>query len=167
MAAQYPPQQTFAKLSLVALYYRIFSSSRKFVLWLYTIGAVQLGWGIGNFIAHWAQCIPIRGFWDPSVPHVCLNDAMLLVVGETINSLLDFMLVGLAIWIVQSLQMSSAVKLKLSVIFALGGLYVLLHLQTCSNPIDIVSLNYANCSLFGQGWSNWVCQDRVWFRTSE
>lgn len=122
MAAQYPPQQTFAKLSLVALYYRIFNSNRKLVIWLYAIGIMQLGWGIGNFIAHWAQCIPIQGFWDPSVPHICLDNVMFLVIGETIISLLDFTLVGLAIWIVQSLLMSSSVKRKLFVIFTLGGL---------------------------------------------
>lgn len=122
LAAQFCPQQTFAKLSLLALYYRIFNVNRKFVICVYAIGGIQLGWGIGTYVAHWAECTPIAHMWDRTIPGTCLNNTYFLVVGETINSLIDFALVGLAVWIVQSLQMKTSVKLKLSVIFALGGL---------------------------------------------
>lgn len=122
MAAQFCPQQLFVKLSLLALYYRIFNASRPFVLCVYVVGAAQLGWSVATYIAHWLECTPPQKLWDPTVPGTCLNAALFLVIGETINSLLDFVLVGLAIWIVQSLQMKTSVKLKLSVIFGLGGL---------------------------------------------
>lgn len=122
MAAQFCPQQTFAKLSLVALYHRIFNTNRTFVRCLYVVGGMQIGWGIGTYVAHWTECTPVAKLWDSTLPGTCEDSTMFLVVGETINSALDFALVGLAIWIVQSLQMKMAAKMKLSIIFALGGL---------------------------------------------
>lgn len=115
-------QQLFAKLSLLFLYYRIFSSSRVFVRWVYFLGIVQLIWSIATYIIHYVECIPPRKIWNPTLPGHCINNTAFLVGGETVNSLVDFALVGLAIWIVQSLQMKTSVKLKLAAVFAFGGL---------------------------------------------
>lgn len=122
MAAQFCLQQLFAKFSLLFLYYRIFNKSRPFVRCVYAVGIIQFGWSIGTYVAHWLECTPPNKLWDPTVPGTCLDAAAFLVGGETINSLLDFVLVGMAVWMVHSLQMKTSVKFKLSGIFALGGL---------------------------------------------
>lgn len=122
MSAQFCLQQLFAKLSLLFLYHRMFRTNRAFVRCMYIVGFVQLGWSIGTYVAHWLVCTPPQKLWNPKVPGKCIDTGTLLVAGETINSLIDFILVGLAIWMVQSLQMKTSVKLKLSVIFAIGGL---------------------------------------------
>ncbi|KAL1858094.1 hypothetical protein Daus18300_010095 [Diaporthe australafricana] len=121
-AAQYCLQQLFAKLSLLLLYYRIFSSSRVFVRWVYFLGTVQVIWSIATYIIHYVECIPPQKIWTPTLPGPCIDNTAFLVGGETVNSLVDFALVGLAIWVVQSLQMKTSVKLKLAAIFAFGGL---------------------------------------------
>lgn len=122
MSSQFSLQQLFAKLSLLFLYYRIFNVNRAFVLCVYAVGFIQAGRSIGGFVAHWLVCTPPHKLWNPEVAGTCINNAAFLVANETINSLVDFVLVGLAIWMVQSLQMETSVKLKLYVIFAIGGL---------------------------------------------
>lgn len=131
-------QQLFAKLSLLFLYYRIFSSSRVFVRWCYFLGIVQLIWSIATYLLHYFACMPPQKIWDRTIPGHCINSAAFLVGGETVNSLVDFALVGLAIWIVQSLQMKTSVKLKLAAIFAFGGLQVPLY---PTHPIQALGAN--------------------------
>ncbi|TWU75375.1 hypothetical protein ED733_000825 [Metarhizium rileyi] len=122
MSAQFCPQQTFAKFSLLFLYYRIFSSVKSFRISLWVVGAVQLAWGIATYVVHYFTCTPVSKMWNPRLPGTCINHDAFLVGGESINSFLDFVLVGLAVWMVQSLQMKTETKLKLSLLFALGGL---------------------------------------------
>jgi len=122
MAAQFCMQQLFAKFSLLFLYYRVFSVSRPFVVSVYVLGAIQLCWSIATYIAHWLECDPPARLWNKKIPGHCLNGPVFLAAGETPNSLIDFALVGLAIWVVHSLRMKTAVKLKLSFLFAIGGL---------------------------------------------
>lgn len=122
MAAQFCLQQLFAKFSLLFLYYRIFSVSVAFNRAVYTLGAIQLCWSIATYVAHWLECTPPAKLWNPELPGSCIDGPALLAGGETINSLVDFFLVGLAIWMVQALQMKLSVKIKLAVLFAIGGL---------------------------------------------
>ncbi|KAJ8064944.1 hypothetical protein OCU04_007248 [Sclerotinia nivalis] len=122
MAAQFCMQQLFAKLSLLFLYYRLFYVNRSFVRCIYFLGIVQLLWSIATYVAHYLECTPPQKLWNPALPGHCLNAPAFLAAGETPNSLTDFAMVGLAIWMVQSLQMKTSVKVKLSVLFGLGGL---------------------------------------------
>jgi len=122
MAAQFCMQQLFAKLSLLFLYYRLFNPNRPFIRCLYVVGTVQLLWSIATYLVHWFQCSPPAKLWDPTLKGHCINSSAFLVAGETPNSLVDFILVGLAIWMVQSLRMKTSVKLNLTFLFALGGL---------------------------------------------
>jgi hypothetical protein len=122
MAAQFCMQQLFAKLSLLCLYYRLFSVGRAFVRCIYFLGTVQVLWSIATYLVHYFECNPPARLWNKKIPGTCVNSPAFLAAGETPNSLVDFAMVVMAIWIVQSLKMSTAVKLKLSILFSLGGL---------------------------------------------
>ncbi|PHH61184.1 hypothetical protein CDD81_707 [Ophiocordyceps australis] len=122
MAAQFCLQQLFAKLSLLCLYYRLFYIRRAFVRCIYILGALQLIWSIATFMVHWFLCSPPQKLWDKKLPGSCINAPAFLAAGEPPNSLMDFALIAMAIWIVQSLHMTTATKVKLSFLFALGGL---------------------------------------------
>lgn len=119
---QYSMQQLFAKFSLLFLYYRIFSINRSFVICVYCFGIFDLLWAISTYLVHFFECRPIRKYWYPLTPGWCINDAAYLVGLETPNSLMDFAMVGLAIWMIQSLNMKIETKIKLSILFVLGGL---------------------------------------------
>ncbi len=125
MSPQYCGNQLFSKLSLVLLYYRLFSIDETFVRWLYGLSILQIGWFISSYITKWLLCTPIAFTWDKSGTGTCIDTGAFLAASETINSLVDFAMIGLAIWIVQSLRVDTATKWRLSVLFSLGGLYVL------------------------------------------
>lgn len=122
MAAQFCMQQMFAKLSLCFLYYRLFYVSQAFVYCLYFLGTAQVLWSIATYLVHWFECIPVAHLWNPQIKGSCVNPFAFLTGGETPNSLIDFALIGLAIWMLQSLHIRTLVKLKVSILFAVGGL---------------------------------------------
>lgn len=122
MSAQFCMQQLFAKWSLLFLYYRLFHPHRLVTRCIYFLAIVQLLWSIGTYLAHWLVCTPPAKLWNPKLPGQCINEPILLAVGETINSLVDFAMVIMAVYIVQSLQMKRSTKTALSVLFALGSL---------------------------------------------
>ncbi|KAM7189794.1 hypothetical protein V8F33_009820 [Rhypophila sp. PSN 637] len=123
MSPQYVPNQVFTKMTLVFLYFRIFSADEVFVKWLYGLGILQVMWGIAVYIVKFNLCSPIEFTWDKSVVGgTCIEIGPFLAASETINSLIDFAMIGLAIWIVRSLRMGRGNKIKLAVLFAVGGL---------------------------------------------
>jgi hypothetical protein len=120
-----PLNQTFAKLCLLALYHRLFSASRRFAVLTYTVAGVQTAWCIAVVCVRLFLCTPISATLNPFIKGRCLNSQVLLAAGDAVNSFIDFVMVGMAIYMVVKLRLSRADKMKLSVLFALGGLYVL------------------------------------------
>lgn len=121
MNVMFPINQTAAKLSLLALYYRIFSVNRTFVYWVYGMAVTHICWFMAMFWIRWFMCTPVARVWDPSLPGHCIDSNLLLAVGEAINSVLDFAMIALAIWVVRSLKVSTKNRWKLSFLFAIGG----------------------------------------------
>lgn len=124
MNIQTPLNQTFAKLCLLALYHRLFSVSEGFVVWIYTVGGIQVAWCITVVCVRLFLCTPIAATLNPFIKGRCLNSQILLAAGDSVNSAIDFVMVGMAIYMVIKLRVSRAAKMKMSVLFALGGLYV-------------------------------------------
>ncbi|CRG92020.1 hypothetical protein PISL3812_09074 [Talaromyces islandicus] len=122
MGPQFCMQQLFAKLSILWLYYRLFSVNEAFLYCVWGLGIIQTAWSIATYLVHWLECIPTAKLWEPTLDGHCINSPAFLAAGETPNSLVDFAMIGLAIWMVQSLRIKTAVKMKLFVIFIMGGL---------------------------------------------
>lgn len=122
MNTMFPTNQTFVKLSLLALYYRFFSVNKSFVRWVWVIGTLHFCWFMAMFWIRWFMCTPVARVWNPRIPGHCIDSNMLLAVGEAFNSVFDFVMVALAVWVVLSLKVTRATRWKLSILFALGGL---------------------------------------------
>ncbi|KAJ4290809.1 hypothetical protein N0V90_010004 [Kalmusia sp. IMI 367209] len=122
MAAQFCLQQLFAKLSILVLFYRFFFVDTTFVRAIYAVGTVQIIWSVVTYMLHWFECTPPAKLWTPKMKGSCLNAPAFLAAGESINSIVDFVVVGLAIYMVQHLQLKTAVKAKLAILFGLGSL---------------------------------------------
>lgn len=119
---QYCANQLFAKLSLLVLYHRLFSVDKIFVRLTYVVGAVQIAWFIAEYFDRWFTCTPVRKVWEPLIEGYCINQSASLAVSETFNSGIDFVMIGMAVYMVVKLNISFSNKIKLSVLFALGGL---------------------------------------------
>ena len=114
--------QCFAKWSICALYYRIFSVKRVYAIWIKGIAAVQLALYIALVVMQSLQCRPLNRFWQWWIPGNCIPFSTLLLAIEPLNSLIDFALVILAMSIIRSLRMKTAAKWRLRFLFGLGGL---------------------------------------------
>ncbi|KAK3369703.1 hypothetical protein B0T24DRAFT_681700 [Lasiosphaeria ovina] len=117
----YVPQQTTAKLSLLVLYHRHFSVDQTFNRLAWAVGIVQVLWAIPSWAIRWANCSPPQKLWYPKTPGSCINSQVLVAAGEPINALIDFIMVGMAIYIVRQLKIKRADKWKLGILFSLGS----------------------------------------------
>lgn len=116
---------TATKASLLLLYYRLFSPSKRFRL------AVRIGaaiifsqWFIFTFATIF-QCRPVAAFWNRNIQGAkCIDLALLSLVSGVLNLLTDVLLLCLPIPMVWGLNTTKAQKITLTGIFLLGTLYV-------------------------------------------
>lgn len=122
MQLNFPFNPAFAKLSLLVLYFRVFFVNSTFKRWIWALSVVQVCWFISVLLVRINFCRPIQKLWLPATPGVCLNPSYLLASGEAVNAFIAFFMIGLAMWMVRTLSMSTSSKRRLRVLFVLGGL---------------------------------------------
>ncbi|KAI1769329.1 hypothetical protein GGR53DRAFT_154777 [Hypoxylon sp. FL1150] len=115
-------QQLFAKLSIIALYHRLFWVKTKYLWCINALIFYHVAWITVTSFMLGFHCQPLDKFWDPQLSGHCIQEGTLIAVVESINSLGDFLLVALAVAIVPTLQVSGATKRKLIILFGLGVL---------------------------------------------
>jgi hypothetical protein len=149
----YTTNQLFAKCSLFVLYWRIFSINRSFKIGIIVLVVVQVCWFIAFFFSTVFLCVPVSKWWDvlDVEPGHCLNDAIYLACEEPPNSLVDFVMIGLAMYMIKRLHVQSkSTKLRLAIIFAIGGLsgiigivkVIEVHLDSHSNGSKQIPFPY-------------------------
>lgn len=118
----FPVQQTFAKASILFLYHRLFGVNPTYTLWIRIIAVVQMLYFATTVITSVLICRPVSKYWSPEMPtgH-CINIAAFLTGVETTNSGVDFAMMFLAIMMIRPLRISTMDKVKLSLIFMMGG----------------------------------------------
>ena len=126
----YWTNQLCAKLSILLLYSRIFSVNTAYRWWIIGIAVVHILFSIAVLLVALFGCQPISKGWNPPLPGSCVTTAPghFLAGTESINSGIDFAMVILAIFMIRELNMGTSKKLKISVLFAIGGLCVIPYL---------------------------------------
>ena len=124
MNGLYGLQQTCAKFSLLVLYHRLFWVNQAFVRMVWTVGIVQGIWGIVVLLCHVFACVPVRKSWYPNVPGTCIDINLFFSIYEPINSAIDFIMAGMAIFILRKLSIHKNTKRMwgISILFAIGAL---------------------------------------------
>ncbi|GAP85076.1 putative benzoate 4-monooxygenase cytochrome [Rosellinia necatrix] len=108
------------KLSVLALYYRIFGVNRAFRIWIYIIGSAQGLLVVLLSILHPLSCEPFNRYFDKSIPGTCRDDGLTILAGETPNSLIDIAMVILVLFMIRPLQLKSSTKWSLRVLLGMG-----------------------------------------------
>ncbi|KAL2273540.1 hypothetical protein FJTKL_04443 [Diaporthe vaccinii] len=108
------------KLSVLALFYRIFGINRTYRIWIYIIGGFQTMLCIIFCVFQGLQCRPFERYFDKSIPGTCRDDGVVIVGGETPNSFVDFAMVALAMVMIRPRQLPRATKWRLRVLFGFG-----------------------------------------------
>lgn len=117
----FPLNQFFAKFSILFLFHRLFSIRRTFKYWSWGCGAVQVGYSVATFLVSLLSCQPVSKGWNLVEPGYCINHSIFLAASETVNSSVDFVMVILAVVMIQDLKMKLSTKWKLGILFGLGG----------------------------------------------
>lgn len=110
------------KISILSLYYRLFSSlSRTFNTAVYVVaGLTVVGW-VTAFLIFVLQCKPVAYAFDQSMKGHCVDFNAMCVVTSAINVVINILLLTLPLPVVWHLQVSKCRKLAISGLFLLGG----------------------------------------------
>ncbi|KAK7917479.1 hypothetical protein PG985_011087 [Apiospora marii] len=118
----FPPNQLFAKLSILFLYHRIFSINKKFAAWMKVLGALQILVSVISEFLNIFLCSPVEKAWNPMITGgSCIHLGAMLSGTETCNSLLDFALAIFAVFALRTVKIQHSTKWKLSIVFLLAG----------------------------------------------
>jgi hypothetical protein len=111
------------KLSILALYYRVFVVPlfRKFIL---ATAAFIIGWGIGITVALGLVCRPLQAYWDSNVKGECLNIVHFTYFTNISNLITDIWIFLMPVPVIWHLQLQTKKKVMLSFIFSVGLAYV-------------------------------------------
>ncbi|KAI0203727.1 hypothetical protein F4808DRAFT_415559 [Astrocystis sublimbata] len=138
-------QQLFAKLSILALYYRLFWVKPAFKKCIDALVIYHALWiTVTSFLIGF-NCQPLARFFDPQVPGHCMPIGTLLAITETLNSFGDFLLVALAVVIINILQTSRSARRRLIIFFGLGILagtigFVKIGLSFSNDPVYVFTV---------------------------
>ena len=126
VAAQilYYSAQTLIKMSLLLLYHRLFSVNKQFRIALFVAGALTVMWWLASFWDTVFQCVPVQASWDHSIKNARCQNIRDAALGTGISNLiLDLLFLLLPVPMIWRLQVSRRIKVSLTGIFFLGGLY--------------------------------------------
>lgn len=112
----------WSKLSLLALYYRVFRFG-YFKLACWVVAALVLVWALAATISLFFLCIPLEKYWDSSIHGRCIDYAPVRLANSLATIVTDVMILCLPIpqiWRLHGLRGTE--KLGLSILFTLGFL---------------------------------------------
>jgi hypothetical protein len=109
------------KLSVLALYRQLFSSSHRFLRVTWGMSFVVASLGIWVILASDLQCIPIQATWDLTVRGNCINYGLSGLLAYIVNIITDIIILSMPIPLVLKLHVSRQRKWMLIATFATGG----------------------------------------------
>ena len=137
LAIVYPLALTFSKLSLLALYWRIFRVTTA-RLPLQIVAAVNIGWmlaavreiqvlevnrlllTLGQTLVGIFSCIPVQGFWDLTIKSRCIKYPVFFTSNEAFTIALDLVVLLMPVYFIAQLQQSLSQRISISSTFLLG-----------------------------------------------
>ncbi|RAH83789.1 hypothetical protein BO86DRAFT_425918 [Aspergillus japonicus CBS 114.51] len=112
---------TLTKLSLIFLYKRLFPTKYYQIILAVTLFFV-IATGMWMVFSAILFCIPVRSFWDTSLPRTCLPEDVVWCLNAGFQISTDLLLVILPMPVLAKLQIAKRQKIALILIFALGFL---------------------------------------------
>ena len=117
---------SFMKLSVLALYRRIFPQEHMTPVWRacwWIVFALTFAFLWTTIFGAVFQCLPVAFFWDRTLPGGrCFNTLAFIRATGILNIVLDVLVLALPAPVVWSLQLRTSKKLGVLGLFLLGGL---------------------------------------------
>ncbi|KAA8564337.1 hypothetical protein EYC84_011281 [Monilinia fructicola] len=119
LAITYPVALSMSKLSLLALYWRVFAVTGGRIPILLA-GGVNGAWGFAALFVGIFSCHPIQGFWDSSIPAKCINYPVFFTSNEAFTILFDIVVLFIPVWFIAQIKRSVGERISISSTFLLG-----------------------------------------------
>lgn len=119
----YIPAINIVKISILLLYLRIFSASKKFKASIWATLIFVVGLFISSGLSILFACRPVKKLFNPELDGSCVDIRMHVNVTSAIQILADFMILVLPLPMIWALKTSRKQKFAVSGIFATGLLY--------------------------------------------
>ncbi|KAI0003197.1 hypothetical protein F4779DRAFT_109788 [Xylariaceae sp. FL0662B] len=116
--------ETFARISVIFLYYRIFGVKCGLSLWLKTVAALSVIWFIVVVFVITFQCQPVAAVVNATIQGVCLSAQLQFVAGEGISLGLDVVLAVLAFHTIWNLHLPRKQRVNIAILFLVGSLVI-------------------------------------------
>jgi len=111
---------SFAKLAILAFYWRIFSTS-NIKLPIKVLSAAAIIWLIIRTFMTIFHCIPVQGFWDKNIGAKCTIDDGKYFMGTIITHMfLDMFILVLPVMQIRPLKLPKAQKMAVGAMFMFG-----------------------------------------------
>jgi hypothetical protein len=153
-------QSLTVKLSVLALYNRIFSIHRDFKMWIYITTSIAVAHYVAFCIVQGLVCRPFAKFFDRTIKGSCLDDVKIVTSGEITNSIIDFGMIILAMVMIRSLQLSSKIKWKLRFLFGVGvlvGIFGFLKVGLTYQSHELYAFNMVSLLTCVQMFMSMLC----------
>ncbi|KAF2462851.1 uncharacterized protein BDR25DRAFT_204449, partial [Lindgomyces ingoldianus] len=108
------------RLSVIFLYYRLFSVKRWLSYTLICIGSLSVGWLLSMFFGTIFVCTPVKAAFDITVRGKCLNAEVVYLWTNSIDLVFDAILLCLPISVILKLSLPTEEKVGVAVIFLTG-----------------------------------------------
>lgn len=136
------------KLTVLLLYRRVFLPHRwsVFDIILRVFMGVCCLYYISTFIAKIWSCTPRAKIWNKSVEGTCINVASVLTAGGVFNTLSDVFILLVPVKAVWNLQMKTARKVEVCLLFTVGSMYVFSTIQFRLPSVFMVPTSCQGCA---------------------
>lgn len=139
---------SFAKISVLLLYLRVFGTSMKMTRAVYATVAFICVYTIIFVFLTIFRCSPVAKSWDVTITGgKCLNPAGLTISGGASNALADLIVLLLPLPLTLKLQVTTRQKIAVVALFFTGGLYVVYSSMTwqrlIARIVQLLSASFA------------------------
>ena len=110
------------KLSILALYLRLFGAVRRFTLAVYGLGIFTIVVYLISLIVFTCQCRPVAYFWDRAIPGgECWDFQLVVVAIAGVDVLTGLAILLLPVPVIWGLHMTTVKKVVVAGLFIIGG----------------------------------------------
>ncbi|TGO63201.1 hypothetical protein BOTNAR_0103g00200 [Botryotinia narcissicola] len=119
LALLYPIALSTSKLSLLALYWRVFAVTGGKVPIIFDT-AINGAWGIAALVVGIFSCRPIEAFWNTTITAKCIDYPVFFTSNEAFTIAFDVVVLSIPVWFIAQIKRSIGERITISSTFLLG-----------------------------------------------
>ncbi|TGO27834.1 hypothetical protein BPAE_0036g00450 [Botrytis paeoniae] len=119
LALLYPIALSTSKLSLLALYWRVFAVTGGKIPILFA-SAINGAWGVAALVVGIFSCRPIEAFWNTAIAAKCIDYPVFFTSNEAFTIAFDIVVLSIPVWFIAQIKRSIGERITISSTFLLG-----------------------------------------------